>query len=60
MKFYKIAAISAGLIAVIGAIAIPLINNETRGEDIVNDKVNIPPIDTARPAVIKTATFAMG
>ena len=60
MKFPIVAIIAVALLILVAIIAIPLINSETKGEDMVNSEVNIPAIDAARPAETEKATFALG
>ena len=60
MKFPIVAIIAVAVLILVAIIAIPLINGETKGEDMVNSEVNIPAIDAARPTETKTATFALG
>lgn len=60
MKISKIVIIIAAVLVLVAIITISALNRDTRGENKVKNSEEIPLIDTAKPAVVKTATFAMG
>jgi hypothetical protein len=60
MKFPFVVIIAVALLILAAVVATPLINGDTKGEDTVDKEITIPPIDSERPAVTETATFALG
>ena len=60
MKLVVMTVIALGVFILAAIITIPFINGDTKGEDIVDKEIMIPPIDSARPVVTETATFALG
>ena len=60
MKLPSLAIIAAAVLVLAAVIAIPLVNEETKGENKVLNDVNIPAIDAARSDKTETATFALG
>jgi hypothetical protein len=49
-----------GLLAILSAVIIPLLDGETTGEVNMEREYKIPPIDANRSAVTETAAFALG
>ena len=60
MKLVVMTVIALGVFILAAIITIPFINGDTKGEDIVDKEIMIPPIDSARPVVTETATFGAG
>jgi hypothetical protein len=60
MKSSRIVIVITAVLVLIAVIAISFLNKDTRGENQVESNGELPLIDTTRPAVVKTATFAMG
>lgn len=55
-----IIATGIGLLAILSAVIVPLLDGETRGEVNMEKEYKIPPIDASQPAVTETAAFALG
>ena len=60
MKSVVVAVMAIGVFILAAIITIPFINGDTKGEDTVDNEITIPPIDSERPEVTETATFALG
>ena len=60
MNFKKIGILGTVITALMGFFSIPLMSSCAAPEVIMAKDYPIPPIDAVKPAVTKTATFAMG